>query len=247
MALFANIRVQEANVSAWLSFLADEIEASGVKRLFVLDRHQFAYQAGATAVIPGLPFSSITLSYTKIEPYTYSHTRTFNPWYNAGGGNLPMETAYTNNGVGLGHYLPPNSDEILLRFKTMPIPRLQAHFQYQMIRHGADYGSHSVDGSSYWSELDPEGRSEKSELQKYFLQDGAYQWMHIFKLGGTYTLPDNLLAVTIFGEAGVVYSYFTDIEGKANSGSPSAWSIVDTSEYPKSTGIILTLGFRLFF
>jgi hypothetical protein len=116
-----------------------------------------------------------------------------------------------------------------------------------MVRHGADYGTRSVDGSSYWSELNPEGRSEKPELKKFFLQDGAYQWQHIFKLGGAYTFPANLPALTVFGEAGVVYSYFTDIEGPPNSGTPYAWSVIDTDEYPASTGIILTLGFRLFF
>jgi hypothetical protein len=116
-----------------------------------------------------------------------------------------------------------------------------------MIRHGADYGGRSVDGSSYWSELDPKERSENPVLRKYFLQDGAYQWQHIVKLGGSYTLPADLLSLTIFGEAGVVHSYFSDIEGPANSGSPSEWSVVDNDEYPRTTGIILTIGFRFFF
>ncbi|MDR0708435.1 MAG: hypothetical protein LBF77_00020 [Spirochaetaceae bacterium] len=250
MAIFANLRVQYPGiVKVWFSLFADEIEISSVKRVFELDRHQFAYQAGATLAIPRLPFSSVSLSYTKIEPYTYTHTRTFNPWYSQGSQDnpLPMETSYTNNGAGIGYYLPPNSDEILLRFETMPLPRVRAHFQYQMIRHGADYGTRSVDGSSYWSELDPTGRSENPVLKKFFLQDGAYQWQHIFKLGGAYTLPASLLALTIFGEAGVVYSYFTDIDGTPNSGTPYTWSVVNTDEYPVSTGIILTLGFRLFF
>lgn len=35
---------------------------------------------------------------------------------------------------------------------------------------GADYGSSAVDGSSFLSELDPEGRSEKGVLHNSFLR-----------------------------------------------------------------------------
>jgi hypothetical protein len=115
-----------------------------------------------------------------------------------------------------------------------------------MIRHGADYGSKAVDGSSLLSELDPDGRSEKNELKKFFLKDGAYQWLHIVKAGGEYAFEKLALPVTVFGEAGVIFSYYTDISGTANSGNPSGYSIIDTAEYPTSKYFIVTLGFRLF-
>jgi hypothetical protein len=246
MALFSNLQFQYPGIaSLWLSFFVDEIELSSIKRMFELDRHMFAYQAGIKAAIPWLSFTHITLSYTKIEPYTYTHTRNYTPWNNAGrSGEFPMETAYLNNGAGIGHYLPPNSDELLLRFETMPFAQTRLHFQYQMVRHGADHGGNAVDGSSYWSELDPDGRSEKPELRKYFLEDGAYQWMHIAKIGASHTFSN--LPLEVFGEAGAVFSYYTNIIGTANSGSSSSASIVDTEEYPKSNGIIFTIGFRLF-
>jgi hypothetical protein len=246
MGLFSNIRYRYPGIfSVWGSIFVDEIEVSSIKRAFELDRHMFAYQAGAKALIPGLPFSSVTVSYTKIEPYCYTHTRIFTPWY----GDNTMETAYTNNGVGLGYYLPPNSDELQIRFDAMPGIRTLAHFRYQMIRHGAEYGSRAVDGSSYLSELDPNGRSENLTLRKYFLRDGAYQWQHIIRVGGSHTFAKTIVPVQVFGEFGVVFSYFTDISGdvKANSGSPHDYSVIDTPEYPRSTGIILTVGFKLFF
>jgi hypothetical protein len=157
-----------------------------------------------------------------------------------------METAYANNGKSIGSYLPPNSDEILFRFETMPTVQSTARLQYQMIRHGADYGSGAVDGSSLWSELDPVGRSTKDVLRKHFLEDGAYQWTHIIKIGGEYSFTQYKLPFSLFAEAGVVFSYFTNIEGTPNSGSPSPYSIIETAEYPHSTGIIATIGFRLF-
>jgi hypothetical protein len=96
------------------------------------------------------------------------------------------------------------------------------------------------------SELDTEGRSEKAVLRKYFLRDGAYQWQHILKIGGSYTFSNGPVPLHVFGEAGLVLSYFTDIAGDPNSGSPSSYSVVDTEEYPRSIGIILTLGLKWF-
>ncbi|MDR0378072.1 MAG: hypothetical protein LBH70_09800, partial [Spirochaetaceae bacterium] len=148
LGIFFNLKAQYPGIAGlWFSLFLDEVSVE--KRMFELDRSMYAFQTGAQAYIPGLPFSSLSLRYTKIEPYCYTHTREIVPWY----GGTPMETAYTNNGEGLGYYLPPNSDELLLRFEAMPLPQTRAHLQYQMIRHGADYGSAAVDGSSFLSEL----------------------------------------------------------------------------------------------
>jgi hypothetical protein len=202
----------------------------------------FAYQIGLQGLIPPLPFASITASYTKIEPYTYTHTRVRMPWY---GGDRPMETAYVNNGVSLGHYLPPNSDELKLRFDVRPLLRTASYFQYQLIRHGADYGPHQVDGSSLVSELDPDGRSTKDSLRKNFLRDGAYQWMHIVKIGANHRFGS--LPLTIFGEAGIAHSYFTDISQAEydtyQGGTPRTPA---KGDYLESTVFILTVGFRIF-
>jgi hypothetical protein len=129
----------------------------------------------------------------------------------------------------------------------MPEVNTRMSAQYQMIRHGADFGPHAVDGSSYLSELDPKGRSSKPELKKFFLKDGAYQWLHIIKVGAEHTFAlKNAPVFQVFGETGVVISYFTDIKGQANSGSASPYSVVDTADYPKSTGFVLTIGVRIY-
>ncbi|GHT68957.1 hypothetical protein FACS1894110_17550 [Spirochaetia bacterium] len=242
LAFFVNLKGQYPGIgNIWVSLFLDELPFE--KELFILDRAMFAYQAGTTIALPFLPFGSLSLSYTKIEPYVYSHTKEIVPWY----GDTPMESSYTNNGRSLGFYLPPNSDELKLRFEAMPEINTRVNLQYQMIRHGADFGSRAVDGSSYLSELDPRGRSEKPQLKKFFLQDGAYQWLHIIKVGAEHTFAIKKAPVfQIFGETGVVISSFTDIAGPANSGSPSSYSVIDTSEYPKSTGFILTVGFRIY-
>jgi hypothetical protein len=207
----------------------DEVEVASVTKLLELDRHMFAFQGGLKAVLPWLPFGSVRLSYTKIEPYTYTHTRGYAPWLAKDSSSPnPFETSYTNNGVGIGYYLPPNSDEILLRVETMPVPRTGIHVQYQMIRHGADHGDDSVDGSSYQSELDP----DRSSITKQFLADGAYQWIHIAKAGAHHTFAN--VPFELFGEAGIVYSSYTGFRA------------VNAADYPDSFGIIVTVGFRLF-
>jgi hypothetical protein len=243
LAMFFDVKGNVPGImSAWVSFYCDEMELQPA--MGILDRTMFAFQAGTTVNILPLPFSFIKLTFTKIEPYCYTHNRNFVPWYNNRDDTRPMETAYMNNGVGIGYYLPPNSDELLLRFETMAGRSSNIHFQYQMIRHGADFGPNAVDGSAYFSELDPDGRDEKKELKKYFLRDGAYQWFHILKAGAEHTLKK--FSAKVYGEAGVVFSYFTDIDGKANQGEPSSYHIVDEAPYSKSTSVILTLGIKLF-
>jgi len=240
MAITLNLKAQYPGFGKiWFSFFLDEMNI--LVDLLTLDRQMFTIQTGIEAALPFLPFSSIKLSYTKVNPYCYTHNRNKNPWY----GESLMETSYTNNGVCLGYYLPPNSDEILVRFKTMPVKNVSANLQYQLIRHGADFGPNSVDGSNLQSELDPNGRDEKDVLKHFFLHDGAYQWSHIVKIGFSWNLPK--LPITFYGETGVIHSYFTNINEKANvTGKPHPYSIVDTSDYPTSTGYIISLGVKIF-
>jgi hypothetical protein len=246
MAIYLNLKGQYPGLGKlWFSFFMDEMEISSMSSAFDLDRHMFAYQAGLQGIIPFLSFTSMTVSYTKVEPYNYTHTRVVVPWY----GDSHMETAYVSNGVCLGYYLPPNSDEIKVRFDTRPLSKTLCHLQYQMIRHGADYGPHQVDGSSLVSELDPYGRSEKTSLKKNFLNDGAYQWMHIIKIGAEHTLKK--LPFTFFGETGIVYSFFTDISNEEYAKytpTPDGETPRTTAagEYRKSAVFIMTLGLRVF-
>ena len=248
MSIYFNLRGRYPGLgSIWFSFFMDELEISSMSQAFNQDRHMFAWQAGLQGAVPIIPFASFTVSYSKIEPYNYTHIRQYLPWYDSANG--PMETAYINNGVSLGYYLPPNSDEVKFRFDIHPLLKTSGFWQYQLIRHGADYGPHQVDGSSLVSELDPLGRSEKASLKKYFLKDGAYQWMHIIKVGADHKLGS--LPITVFGETGIVYSYFSDISSQEyNNYHPTPQGKTPRSpalgEYLTSTAYILTLGFRIF-
>jgi hypothetical protein len=78
------------------------------------------------------------------------------------------------------------------------------------------------------------------------LQDGAYEWTNVFKIGAEHTLTKYALPIKIFGEIGVVHTFFTNIDGPANSGSKESFSIVNDSEYTQSTRIIGTIGFCIY-
>ena len=240
MAMAANLKARYPGLAdIWLSLFVDEM--SFTSNFFELDREMLAIQAGASVSLPFFSFSSLKLSYTKVNPYTYTHHRNILPWY----GDLLMEKSYTNNGEALGYYLPPNSDEILIQLKTMPLKSVTAIFQYQLIRHGADFGSSAVDGSSLLSELDPNGREGSNPiLRRFFLQDGAYQWSHILKAGVDW--KEKELPFSLYLEAGFNFSYFTNTEKSANIGEASKYAIIDTAEYPKSTAIIIKMGIRIY-
>ena len=252
MAIFFNTRLRYPGLGGvWFSFYLDEVEASSIKSSLKLDRAMFAYQAGIQGIIYGIPFASFTASYTKIEPYCYTHQRIFTPWYS---GDTPMEESYVNNGVSLGYYLPPNSDEVKVRVNILLGLLSSGYFQYQMIRHGADFGPQEVDGSALISELDPVGRSSKDSLKKSFLNDGAYQWMHIIKIGAQHKFKP--LPLTVYAETGLVYSYFTTVSDAQYAKYapttnidparfPNPWTPA-AGEYLKSTTYILTLGIRIF-
>ena len=253
LALSANLRLQYPGIgNVWASIFVDEMRVQ--RDMWSYDRTMIAYQFGANIPLRFLSFSSLRFSYTKINPYTFTHNRNFNPWYSGyriDGTRLAMETAWINNGASLGHYLPPNSDQFLLQFRTMPTRNLSTIFQYQLIRRGANFGSSAVDGSHLLSELDPDRGHGNPVTFRHFLRDGAYQWMHIIRASANWRLPN--LPVSLFGEAGVVFSYFTNIVDDEGNTAPAnvtgrshSFRRINTPEYPVSTTIIARIGFSVF-
>ncbi|MDR1319489.1 MAG: hypothetical protein LBJ90_07680 [Treponema sp.] len=235
LALFADLEFRLPGIAKiWGSLYVDEINLSHGPFLH-LDRQMYAYQGGVKANIKWLPFAALTLRYTKVEPYCYTHEYTETPW-----NRVPTDTAYLNNGESLGFYLPPNSDEFLVRLDSMILPELKAHIQYQMIRHGVDYGYGRVDGSSLYDKI-----VKDDDSTKYFLMDGVYQWDSVIKLGGAYSLKTRGIPLAFYAEAGLVITRFT-INGAAGIGEEGDYEPLDNAVYRAGTGFIFSLGFRLY-
>jgi hypothetical protein len=252
-AMFGDIKVKIPEYgSIWASLYLDEINGLN-NNPFTSTRAMYAGQLGTKILFPWLPFANISMRYTKIEPYCYTHHAiNYTPWYN----HYIIEN-YTNNGESLGYYLPPNSDEFFFKFEAKPKANLNTSLQYQFIRHGAEYGSQQVPGSSLYSELSPYNRDE---LNKYFLRDGAYNWMHIISVSANIQNKKSKVPFMLYGTAGFMYSYYTMIDsdiynkrheygnnGNSGADSKTVYHFVNTDEYPVQFGGVLSLGIKLFY
>ena len=256
LALFGDIMIRKPGLGKlWASIYLDEINGLN-NDPFTSTRAMFAGQVGAKAVVPWLPFSSVSVRYTKVEPYCYTHhSINYAPSYS----HYIME-GYMNNGASLGYYLPPNADEFFFRFETKPKSSVTAALQYQFIRHGADFGSQEVPGSSLYSELNIYNRDE---LEKYFLHDGAYNWMHIVKLECAFEHRSVERTLQFTTSLGFLYSYYTVIDDKdygrydddnygnnencKNASFSTPYHFVNTDEYPVQFGVVAGLGLKILF
>ena len=238
LALFTNIKFKIPSIgSIWFSGYLDEI-ISPTTKFWRKTRAMFAFQAGTKVNIPWLPFTTVSFRYTKVEPFCYTHNSVnYTPWY-----RQYISLSYTNNGESLGYYLAPNSDEFNLQFESNPSPYISFGFQYQLIRHGVDWGSGSVMGSNLYSEL---RNTNRDDLDKYFLRDGTYEWSNIVSLQCNYNLRQFDIPVTLNLGLGYIYDWFTAINGEP--GKDTSYSKMNTDEYSEKHGVVFNLGLSFLF
>ena len=221
-AAFANLELRAPGIlKLWGSIFVDNLDSSPDDPF--VNGNSYAYQAGIKTVVNWLPFSAFTFSYTKVEPYCYTDSY---DGYN--GRRLPSMSAFVSGGESLGYYMPPNSDEFLLRLESMLLPDLKVHIQFQALRHGVDYGYGRIDGSSL--------KDKFARSQKLFLEDGVYRWNNVIKLGGSFKFMAGIIPISVYAEAGYVSTSFT-ITGA---------DMFDSSVYPTSDSFVFSIGFRLF-
>jgi hypothetical protein len=233
-AFFADLELRFPSLfSVWGSLFVDRLNAS--ENFLSKNGTSFAYQAGIKAGVRWLPFAFFTLHYTKVEPYCY--TNAFN---SVDKNKFPAAGMYVSGGESLGYYLPPNSDELLVRLESRFSPALKAYFQFQMLRHGADYGDNAVAGSSL------NDRLTDLDSPKNFLTDGVYKRDNVFKLGGEYSFTKSPIPVLIFAETGLIDTRFT-VNGKAGSGTSADYEDISNDVYRSGISFIFSIGFRLFF
>jgi hypothetical protein len=177
---------------AFFSLYADEMAITNPSDLFTRPRNMFALQGGLKVPIPGLPLTALTVQYTKIEPFTYAHYPTWYPDY-----RMEVDTAYTHDGENLAYPLWPNSDELLVKLTSVPIPSLRAGLEYRMIRHGDNPSWKSGDPPAILGR--PDGWFDYDLLEAYpdkaFLHDGLYDHNHIVTLSGEYSIQRSPVTV----------------------------------------------------
>lgn len=232
--------------SLWLSGYLDEVNAMKSK-FWEKTRAMYAVQAGTKFIVPFLPFTTASFRYTKVEPYCYTHhSINYTPYY-----NHYISESYTNNGEGLGYYLPPNSDEFHLKIDTNAFENATFSLQYQLIRHGVDWGSGAGIGNNLYSEL---RNTNRGDLNKYFLKDGVYEWSNIVSVYGSYDFRNYNLPVKIYANLGFIYDWFTktslsleDIKNENYDGAKKAsFHYINNDEYNDKSGFVITVGFSIF-
>ncbi len=215
------------------SFYFDEFRPASFKDLFERVRNFFSFQIGLKASIPpvisALSFSTLTIQYTKIEPFTYTHPLTEVPWVQSESGigiDGKVYESFVTNGDGICSKLDPNSDELLVKAETLITSSIVLHGAYQMIRHGeygGDYNQplESYSGASGDNGILPEdmgypdwlggGTAKVGDLRKSFLHDGDYDWYHIVALGGALDLQEIVnLPIKLKATNSLVYQFRTD-------------------------------------
>jgi hypothetical protein len=234
LAAFANLELRVPGMfKLWGSVFVDRLDFSPNASL-VTNGNSYAYQAGIKTLVNWLPFGAFTFRFTKVEPYCYTDS-----YDGYKGRQLPSMTAFVSSGESLGYYMPPNSDEFLLRLESMFLPDFKAHIQFQALRHGADYGKDRITGSSL------KDRLADSESQKHFLEDGVYRWNNVIKLGGSFKFMAGTIPISVYTETGYVSTSFT-INGNAGVGNAADYDLFDSSVYRSGNGFIFSIGFRLF-
>ncbi|MDX2128508.1 MAG: hypothetical protein SFU91_05675 [Chloroherpetonaceae bacterium] len=108
------------NLEFQATFLMDETPDFGNINRF---SNKWAYQIGAFLYEPfGLENFSAVFEYTYIRPYVYTH---WNP-----------KNVYSSWGIGSGHRLQPNSDELYARLNYNLSDRIRFQFEAARSRHG---------------------------------------------------------------------------------------------------------------
>ncbi|HOH17630.1 MAG TPA: hypothetical protein PLP00_08680, partial [Rectinema sp.] len=179
----------------YASFYADEMEITNLSELFTKARNMFALQGGAKIPLPFWSFATLTAQYSKIEPFVYSHYPTWYPDY-----RMQVDTSYTQDGENLGYYLPPNSDEFLVKLDMMPARDWRLSLKYSFVRHGDNPDSNVGDPVIFgdvnkWLVYTP----ALLYMDKNFLHDGIYDYNHIGNISVSWrpTVPPLLFGAEI--------------------------------------------------
>lgn len=232
------------------SFFFDEFRPASFADLFERVRNFFTFQVGIKAVIPGsllsmIDFGTITVQYSKIEPFTLTHPATDVPWVSSKvteGLHTRVYESFVTNGDGVCSKLDPNSDELLIKAAAVISSSISLHGSYQMIRHGTYGGDYNAPLEAYsgggtgdngilpgdmeypdWLDgYEEDDEDNIGTLQKSFLHDGDYDWYHIFAFGGKLNLRDMLaIPLKLSVTNSVVYQFTTDELVEVKVGSES--------------------------
>ncbi len=139
--------------------------------------NELGMQGGVLLAEPlGVENVDVNVEYTRIEPYVYS--------------NRTDGLAYTNNSLGLGHYIGPNSDQWFFEVQYRPDKRLRTWLGYSAIRHGDNIVENGVVTKNVGGNV-LQGHRDTDSDEAPFL-DGLLTRYDIVRLRAAYEPVNNL-------------------------------------------------------
>ena len=130
---------------AAFTFAIDDISVDDWGKGNFDSKFKAALQTGAVYTPASDYCKKLSLDYTLVLPYMYSH------WINSPSNDVPVPADmfnyqdYTNHGVCIGSNLPPNSDRIHFAATFEPMKRLTLNCSTDFIRHGNQTESWTLD------------------------------------------------------------------------------------------------------
>lgn len=145
----------------------DEIRASEVLNKNK-SRNQIGFNAGASITDLLLPYLTLGMDYTRINPFVYQ--------------NLVPAQTYTSQNYLMGDWIGQNADRLTAWLKYNPLPRLSTKIRLDYIRKGKD-GSLE---DQYYAEPQPKFLSSKVENQKQLLIEATYELINNLNIRASY-------------------------------------------------------------
>ena len=144
----------------YASLFIDEIRTGSIFNK-AKSRNQLGYNIGATRTDVFIPYLTLGMEYTRVNPFAYNNL-------------IPAQT-YTNQTYLLGDWIGQNADRVSAWATYNPIPRLTTSVQFNYIRKGRE-GSLP---NQYWAEPQPTFLSQGPvETQKQLLIQANYELVH---------------------------------------------------------------------
>jgi hypothetical protein len=144
----------------YASLFIDEIRTGSIFDK-AKSRNQLGYNIGATRTDVFIPYLTLGMEYTRVNPFAYNNL-------------IPAQT-YTNQTYLLGDWIGQNADRVSAWATYNPIPRLTTSVQFDYIRKGRE-GSLP---DQYWAEPQPQFLSQGPvESQKQLLIQANYELVH---------------------------------------------------------------------
>ncbi len=131
-------------------FSTTEMDKINPSELFREPRNIMAFQAGVDISIPAARFAQVTVQYTSLSPFFYTHYPVYT-YYETTGTDIVYDTyelMYVNEGSNIGYPLRPNSDEILVHstfgFGDGWAADLTAKYQRRSVQYGFNLDQYMI-------------------------------------------------------------------------------------------------------